>query len=151
MLMTLSIRLASCVLLGLALSSPLAAAEQEAATPKLLTVLTSDANETQAMALILTTQYARIGGEAQVLLCDAAGELGVTDSLMGSMVVQPAGRSPRQMLQGMIEAGVKVEVCAIFLPGRGLDAADLVDGVGVAQPPAIAALMANPDWRLFTF
>ena len=44
MLMTLSIRLASCVLLGLALSSPLAASEQDAATPKLLTVLTSDAN-----------------------------------------------------------------------------------------------------------
>lgn len=55
------------------------------------------------------------------------------------------------MLRGILEMGVTVEVCAIFLPGRGLEASGLVDGVGVAQPPAIAALMASPDWRLFTF
>lgn len=139
------------LLLAFLLSSPLTASEEEGSAPNLLTIMTSDSNETQAMALILTMHSVRGGGESRILLCDHAGELAVTDSDAGSTVVQPADRSPRQMLRGLIDRGVTVEVCAIFLPGRDLDQSALVDGVGVAQPPAVAELMADPDWRLFTF
>ncbi len=146
-----TLQLALWLSLGILASSTLTAGEHGGSSPKLLTIITSDSNETQAMALILTMHYTRGGGEARILLCDAAGEMAVADSEMGGTVVQPADRSPRQMLQGMINAGVTVEVCAIFLPGQGLEQSALLDGVGVAQPPRIAELMASPDWRLFTF
>lgn len=85
--MTHCIRLALCLLLGLALSSPLSAADREGVAPKLLTILTSDSSETQAMASILTMHHVRNGGGARVLFCDGAGELGVNDATMGSGVV----------------------------------------------------------------
>jgi len=42
-------------------------------------------------------------------------------------------------------------VWAIFLPNSEYSEEDLVGGVGVAQPPAIGALVADPAVRLFTF
>jgi intracellular sulfur oxidation DsrE/DsrF family protein len=50
----------------------------------------------------------------------------------------------------MIEAGVQVDVCAIYLPTEGMDQSDLRAGVGVATPPAIGKVMADPVTRLFT-
>ncbi len=145
------IKLLFFLLAGLLASPGLLASGHEESPAGLLAIITSESNDTQAMALILTTHYARGGRDVRVLLCDHAGGLAVSDSDMGSTVVQPADRSPRQLLQGIIEAGAVVEVCAIFLPGAGLEEADLVGGVGVARPPEIAGLMASPDWRLFTF
>lgn len=119
--------------------------------PDLLTVITSDSNDTQAMALILTRASVEQGSNARILLCDHAGELAVEGSDMGSTVVQPADAAPRQMLAGLIEAGVTVEVCAIFLPNRDFTEDDLIDGVGMARPGPIAEHMAAPNTRLFTF
>ncbi|MFV8834348.1 hypothetical protein [Aquisalimonas sp.] len=116
----------------------------------LLTVVNSGSNETQAMAMILTAQYLEQGGSAQVLLCDSAGELALEGSDMGSGVVQPADASPRQMLGNLIEAGVEVQVCAIFLPGQDKTEDDLIEGVTVARPDAIARTMAQRDTKLFT-
>lgn len=116
----------------------------------LLTIVTSDSNETQAMAMILTTQFVQGDGSAQVLLCDGAAELALADADMGSEVVQPADKSPRQMLGGLMEAGVEVQVCAIFLPNRDETEDDLREGITVASPEAIAEAMADPDTKLFT-
>lgn len=118
--------------------------------PHLLSVITSDSNDSQAMALILTRNYIHSGGSAQILLCDTAAELSLQESDTGTGVVQPADASPRQMLGGLIEAGVQVEVCAIFLPNRSEDESDLREGVGVARPDAIATIMGQQDSRLFT-
>lgn len=117
----------------------------------MLTVITDDAPQTQAMALILTRQWVKDGGSAQILLCDDAGGMAVTGSDVGGESVQPPGVSPRQMLAGLIEAGVRVDVCAIYLPTGGMDRSDLREGVGVATPPAIGEVMADPATRLFTF
>ncbi len=119
--------------------------------PDLLTVITSDSNDTQAMALILTRASVQQGSSARILLCDHAGELAVEGSDMGSTVVQPADAAPRQMLAGLVQAGVTVEVCAIFLPNRDIDEGDLIEGVGVAQPGPVAEYMAAPNTRLATF
>ncbi len=134
-------------LLLTALSVSVSAAER----PDLMTMITSDSNDTQAMALILTRTSVQQGSNARILLCDDAGELAIQGSDMGGTVVQPAGASPRQMLAGLVQAGVTVEVCAIFLPNRDFDQDDLIEGVGVARPGAIAEHMAAPDTRLFTF
>jgi intracellular sulfur oxidation DsrE/DsrF family protein len=117
----------------------------------LLTVITDDSAQTQAMALILTRQWLKDGGSARILLCDAAGGMAVTSSDEGGEAVQPPDVAPRQMLGGLMEAGVQVDACAIYLPTEGMDQSDLRKGVGVATPPAIGKVMADPDTRLFSF
>lgn len=117
----------------------------------MLTILTSDEDETQAMALILTMQAQKKGAIPQVLLCDEAGDLAVTTQTGESETLRGPDASPAQMIQRLVSNGVQVDVCAIYLPNRDYTEADLIDGVGVAQPPAIGALVADPDVRRFTF
>lgn len=119
--------------------------------PNMLTIITSDEDETQAMALILTMQAMQNGASPQILLCDDAGDLAVTAEVDNSEVLIGPDASPAQMIQRLVNNGVTVEVCAIFLPNNDLNQAALIDGVGVAQPPAIGALVADPAVRLFTF
>lgn len=120
-------------------------------TPNMLTIVTSDQDETQAMALILTMQAMQNGANPQILLCDSAGDLAVTAEIANSPTLLGPDASPAQMIQRLVNNGVPVEVCAIFLPNNDLTEDDLIDNVGVAQPPAIGALVADPAVRLFTF
>lgn len=136
-------------LVAAALLLPLAA--PAAGDGALLTILTSPARDTQAMALILTRQAHAAGAEARVLLCDAAGDLALRGAPAVGVAVQPPGLSPAEMLRGLQADGVTVEVCAIYLPNRSVGAADLDEGIGVASPRAIGALVADPAVRLFTF
>lgn len=117
----------------------------------LLTIVTSGEAETQAMALILTRQARAAGSDVRVLLCDAAGDLALRGATDTSPAIQPPGVSPAAMLRGLLQAGVTVEVCAIYLPNRSAGEGDLAEGVGVARPDAIGALVADPAVRLFTF
>lgn len=134
-------------LLALAFSVP-ALAQND---PDMLTLLTSDEDETQAMALILTMQAQQNGATPQVLLCDGAGDLAVTSEMDASETLRGPDASPAQMIQRLVNNGVTVDVCAIYLPNRAFTESDLVDGVGVAEPPAIGALVADPAVRLFSF
>jgi hypothetical protein len=99
----------------------------------MLTIITSDEEQTQAMALILTMQAQRADVSPQVLLCDDAGELAVASEASDSEVLRGPDASPA------------------FLPNSEYTDTDLIDGVGVAQPPAIGAIVADPAVRLFTF
>lgn len=54
------------------------------------------------------------------------------------------------MLGRLIDKGVTVQVCAIFLPNRPMDTSDLRDDVTVAKPGAIVDAMQREDARLFT-
>lgn len=116
---------------------------------ELFTVITSGDTETQAMALILTTRSVAAGANARVLLCADGGELALRDA--DSQAVQPIDRSPQQMLQGLMQQGVPVEVCAIFLPNRPATQEQLLPGVEIAKPDAIARHMLRPEVRYFTF
>lgn len=137
-------------LTGLALTAFSAAAMAQSG-PDMLTILTSDEDETQAMGLILTMQAQKNGRNPQVLLCDDAGDLAVRSEVDDSETLRGPDASPAQMIQRLVSNSVQVDVCAIYLPNRDETEADLVEGVGVAQPPAIGALVADPDVRLFTF
>lgn len=136
--------------LGMLLAALAAPAAAQSSQP-MLTILTSGEPETQAMALILTRQARAAGSDVRVLLCDAAGDLALEGAEATGPAVQPPDMSPAQMLRGLVDAGVTVEVCAIYLPNRPFDESDLAADIGVARPDAIGELVADPAVRLFTF
>ena len=116
----------------------------------MFTVITSADHETRMMALILSMQALNQERSVRVLLCGDGGELALADADEGP-VFEPAGRTPRQMLRGLIDQGVQVDVCAIFLPQRDADEGSLIDGVGSARADEVGAYMAKPEVRYFTF
>ncbi len=115
----------------------------------LFLVLTSGDAETQMMAMVLATQSANQDVSIRVLLCSEAGELAIRET--ESPEFAPANRSPKQLLNGLIDRGVKVEVCGIFLPNRDYTEENLMEGIGVAAPPEVAKFMKREGVRYFTF
>jgi len=118
-------------------------------TDDLFVVVTSDDAQTQMMAMVLATQSMRQGATVRVLLCGPGGRLAIADESFPTF--EPAGRSPQELLRGLMAEEQVVEVCAIFLPNTEFGQEDLIDGIGTAMPPAIAEHMLRPDVRYFTF
>lgn len=154
----MSIRTTARTLLGAASLAAIAAlpvaAETDAAQEpaSLVTVLTAADAQTQLMAMVLTMQSVEQGESVHMLLCGPGGNVALTDAPESATLPQPPrDMSPQGMLQMLIESGVTVEVCAIYLPGLGADANVLIDGVGVAQPPAMAATMLAEGSRVWSF
>lgn len=140
--------LAASAVIGLATTSSLAAEE----TRPLITVVASENAQTQLMAMVLSTQAVQQGHSLHMLLCGAAGDIALRDAPEAATAPQPPrGASPQAMLSGLIDAGATVEVCAIYLPGQGIEADALVDGVGVAQPPAMAQAMLADNVMVWSF
>jgi len=126
--------------------SPSSALAQDTAV---FVVVTQEDNMTQGMAMVLANQSLDQGAEVRVLLCGP----GATLALSGhdGDPLQPREVSPGQLLNRLIAQGAQVDVCAIFLPNTEWTENDLRDGVGVAQPPEVAAYMLRPGVRYFTF
>lgn len=135
-------------LLLLTLLIPVNSDAQSSEKELFLFLTTSDA-ETQMMALVLATQSVNQNVPVRILLCSGAGELAIAGT--DSPSFEPSGRSPKQLLAGLLDRGVRTDVCGIFLPNRDYSDLDLIDGVGIASPPDVAAHMKNPDIRFFTF
>lgn len=133
-------------------SAPMTQAETESPATSLLTILASKDPQTQLMALVLT-RAAMAGGETpQVLLCGDGGDLALREPPAAALAPQqPRGASPAGMLRELVSQGVQVEVCAIYLPNRPFGAEALIDGVGVAMPPAIASVFSRRDVRVLSF
>ncbi|WP_119168994.1 hypothetical protein [Algihabitans albus] len=142
--------LLASLLVVLAIPLPESARASEPAA--LLTVLTAADSETQAMALVLSNQVAGKGGRVDLLLCGPAGDIALgTAPEAATETVTPTGMTVRSLLEGLMAKGATVEVCAIYLPNRTLEADALMPGVGVAKPPMVAAKMTDPAFKLFTF
>ena len=134
--------------MGLALATPAFAEGAD----KLVTVVTSENPQTQLMAMVLTAQAVEQGAETRILLCGPGGDLALIDAPESATAEQPPrGASPQGMLQMLMGNGVTVEVCAIYLPGLGAEPDVLIEGVGVAQPPAMAGEMLDADARVWSF
>ncbi len=137
---------ALALILGLALpGSPRAAGDR----PSLLVVVTSDEPQVQGMAMVLSKQSAAAGAQVRILLCGPGGDLALQGAPQTKL--KPRNVTPQEMLVGLMVDGVTAEVCALYLPNNGKSADDLIQGVGLAKPPAIAAAMLAPNTRLFTF
>ena len=138
------------ILITLAAFATLPAAADQ--TPDLVTVLTAPEPQTQLMSMVLTMQSMKQGATAHVLLCGPAGDLALKEAPASATAPQkPKGMSPQGLMQKIMAQGATVEVCAIYLPNKGVAAEALLDGVGVAKPPAMAAKLIAPNARLMSF
>lgn len=115
-----------------------------------LVIVTSGDTQTQGMAMVLSGAMREQGADVQILLCDAAGDM-ATDAYQGT-ALKPFDATPAERLQALINQGVVVELCALYLPNSGLSPQDIIEGVNPrAQPPQIANLMLRRDIKVFTF
>ena len=121
-------------------------------TPNLVTILTSDDPQTQLMSMVLTMQSLKQGAQTYTLLCGPGGDLALKDAPDSATAPQkPKGMSPQGLMQKVMEAGGTVEVCAIYLPNKGVGPEALLNGVGSAKPPAMAARLLGEDTRIMSF
>lgn len=116
---------------------------------ELFVTINSGNAQTQGMAMVLATQAMEQKAGVRVLLCSEGGQLAVKGK--EGTVLKPRNVTPNQMLQGLMKAGAKVEVCALFLPNSGLQPADLIEGVGVAKPGDVAAHMLQGNVKNLTY
>ncbi len=103
----------------------------------------------QGAGLVLAGQALEQKANVRVLLCDAAGDIAVKGAELPKL--KPRDVTTQQMLQGVIKAGAKVEVCALYLPNTGKQPADLIEGVTPAKPADVAAHLLKPGLNTLAF
>lgn len=129
-----------------------ASAFADDSTPKLVTVLTASEPQTQLMAMVLTMQSIQKGADAHVLLCGSAGDMALKEAPASVTEPQkPKGMSPQGLMGKIMQTGAKVEVCAIYLPNKGVAPDALMDGITPAKPPEMAAKLLADDTRIMSF
>lgn len=65
--------------------------------------------------------------------------------------LKPKDVTSPQMRQGLIKSGVKVEVCALYLPNAVRQASDLIPGVTAANPADVAAYLRKFEVKTLAF
>ncbi len=119
---------------------------------KLVTVVTSAHPQTQLMSMVLTMQSLKQGASTHILLCGPAGDLALKDAPPAATAPQaPKDMSPQGLMKAIVAAGGVVEVCALYLPNKGVGLDALLDGVGAAKPPAMAARLLADDTVVLSF
>lgn len=116
-----------------------------------LNVTVNSANPmTQMMAMVLSMQAVKAHQKrVQMVLCGAAGDLALKETVTEPQ--QPAGKSPTQLLQGLIKSGAQVQVCPLLLPAKGLDEGALIEGIRVAKPREVAAALLDGNSQNASF
>jgi hypothetical protein len=68
-----------------------------------------------------------------------------------STLLKPKNISPQQILHGIIKSGAKVEVCALYLPNKGQQAKDLIEGVTAANPADVMSHVLKVGVKTLSF
>ena len=142
------------ILTAAALATATLTAQAQAEAPEtLVTILTAPEAQTQLMAMVLTMQAAQQGVTPHIMLCGPAGDLALKDAPESATAGQPPkNMSPQGLMQAIMkQPGAKVEVCAIYLPGKGADPSVLLDGVGVAKPGEMAGAIIAENTRVMSY
>ncbi len=142
------------ILTAAALAATALTAPARAEAPEtLVTVLTAPEPQTQLMAMVLTMQAAQQGVTPHIMLCGPAGDLALKDAPASATAGQPPkNMSPQGLMQAIMkQPGAKVEVCAIYLPGKGADPSVLLEGVGVAKPGEMASAIIDENARVMSY
>jgi predicted peroxiredoxin len=117
-------------------------------TEKALFILTSDSLQTQGMSMVLANAMAKQGTQVNVLLCDKAGDLALKSTT--SEPLKPMGATPEGLMMNLIKGGAQVKVCALYLPNKGASKEDLREGITVASPPDMAAMMGQQETKVIS-
>lgn len=143
----------SKILSASALALGLATTAQAEDPNKLITILTAPEPQTQLMAMVLTMNAMAAGAQAEMLLCGPAGDIALKEAPASATTGQPPKDASPQGLMKMLMAqkGLKVQVCAIYLPAKGADASVLLDGVTAAAPDAMGAAIVADDTTVMSF
>ncbi len=131
------------------LSLGLAGTVQAQAQQELFVNIQTAETMAQGAALVLAGQALAQKAPVRVLLCDKAGDIAVANQALPSL--KPRNVTPQQMLQGLIQGGAKVEVCALYLPNTGRAPTDLIPGVTPAAPADVAAHLLKPQVKTLGF
>jgi predicted peroxiredoxin len=119
---------------------------------KLVTIVGTPEPQTQLMSMVLSMQSMQQGASVYILLCGPGGDLALKDAPESATAAQePKGMSPQGLMKKIIAQGGTVEVCAIYLPNKGVGMDALIDGVGAAKPPAMAARLLDDNTRIMSF
>lgn len=119
---------------------------------RLVSILTTGDPQTQLMCLVLTLQARQQGSDVYLLLCGPAGHLALKDAPETATAPQkPNGMSPQAMIRKIQDCGGKVEVCALYMPNRGITENALLPGIRPANPSQVTARILAPDTRQINF
>ena len=131
-------------------ASPPAAAEENV---DLVTILTAPDAQTQLMAMVLTMQSIQAGASAHILLCGPAADMALRDAPESATAPQaPRDMSPQGLMRTIMDqTGTQVEVCAIYLPNKGVGAEALIEGVTAADPAEMGRRLVAPNARIMSF
>lgn len=135
--------------LALALGASFSLPVHAQSAAELFIGINSGVTQTQGVAMVLATQALAQKAAVRVLLCSEGGQLALKDK--DSAALKPMNKSPKELLQGLMKAGAKVEVCALFLPNADLKPTDLIEGIGVAKPADVAAYLLQPNVRTLNY
>jgi len=136
-------------LITLTAAALLAAGAAQAQAQELFVNIHSGNAMAQGAALVLAGQALEQKASVRVLLCDKAGDIALVGAELPKL--KPRDVTPQQMLQGVIKAGAKVEVCALYLPNTGRKPTDLIEGVTPAKPADVAAHLLKPGMSTLAF
>lgn len=117
-------------------------------TEKALFIVTSDSVQTQGMSMVLANAMQEQGVKVNVLLCDKAGDLALKTTTSASL--KPMNVTPEALMMKLMKGGAQVKVCALYLPNKGAADTDLRDGITVAKPPEMAAMMGQQETKVIS-
>ena len=113
-------------------------------------LVTAPERQSQMMALVLSIQtIKKHGKEVNMVLCSSAGDLAL--STTKTEVFKGPDKSPTQILKALIKMGGSVKVCPLYLPSIGKTKADLIEGISIAKPPAVAGLLLDTDYTNLSY
>jgi len=116
---------------------------------ELFVSINSGSAMTQAAGMVLAGQAIEQKAGVRVLLCDAGGDIALVGKELPTL--KPKNVTTQQMLQSLMKAGARVEVCALYLPNTGHQPTDLIPGVSPAKPADVASYLLKPDVQTLAF
>jgi predicted peroxiredoxin len=144
------LRNAALALLATAASvvTPVAAQEPQ----RVVALVTSTEPQVQGMAFVLLNAMRAQGATVELMLCGPAADLARREPVgPAATPMRPMNATPKQMLEGIVRAGVRTEVCALYLPNAGVGPEALIEGVRPAQPPEMARRLIDRATTVLPF
>lgn len=119
---------------------------------RVLALVTSTEPQVQGMAFVLLNAMRAQGVTVEVMLCGPAADLARREPPgPAATPLRPMNATPAQMLAGIVRAGVRTEVCGLYLPNAGIGPDALIEGVRPAQPPEMARRMTDRATTVLPF